>query len=289
MEAIKCELCGSNDLVKKDGVYVCQYCGTQYTIEEARNLLRTAEGGIDVSGSTVKVDNTGFVKKYLENARRAKAKEDWAEVEKYYNMVEQNDPSNIEAIFYSAYGKVMQSLVEVDIYKREAAFKPFINSISIVDDNFDFEKIDDQIELLKQMSDSIFAMTSSNYVYLTKKNGYGIKTYDDSSKTKALLETVNLSFLESLNNIAIIIDEKSTVNALIEIYELEIKHYESANQSNRAADIKLLINELDKSRYTSFPRKKRRDEKRPTRRNTKKRSGQHGSKNTSGKLRFQAF
>lgn len=259
MEAIKCELCGSNDLVKKDGVYVCQYCGTQYTIEEARNLLRTAEGGIDVSGSTVKVDNTGFVKKYLENARRAKAKakEDWAEVEKYYNMVEQNDPSNIEAIFYSAYGKVMQSLVEVDIYKREAAFKPFINSISIVDDNFDFEKIDDQIELLKQMSDSIFAMTSSNYVYLTKKNGYGIKTYDDSSKTKALLETVNLSFLESLNNIAEIIDGKSTVNALIEIYELEIKHYESANQSNRAADIKLLINELDKSRYTSFSKEEK--------------------------------
>ena len=105
-------------------------------------------------------------------------------------------------------------------------------------------------------------MTSSNYVYLTKKNGYGIKTYDDSSKTKALLETVNLSFLESLNNIAIIIDEKSTVNALIEIYELEIKHYESANQSNRAADIKLLINELDKSRYTSFSKeeKKRRKE-----------------------------
>lgn len=262
MEAIKCELCGSNNLVKKDGVYVCQYCGTQYTIEEARNLLRTAEGGIDVSGSTVKVDNTGFVKKYLENARRAKAKEDWAEVEKDYNMVEQNDPSNIEAIFYSAYGKVMQSLVEVDIYKREAAFKPFINSISIVDDNFDFENIDDQIGLLKQMSDSIFAMTSSNYVYLTKKNGYGIKTYDDSSKTKALLKTVNLSFLESLNNIAVKIDKKSALSALIEIYELEIKHYESSNQSNRAADIKLLINELDKSRYASFSKeeKKRRKE-----------------------------
>ena len=274
MEAIKCELCGSNNLVKKDGVYVCQYCGTQYTIEEARNLLRTAEGGIDVSGSTVKVDNTGFVKKYLENARRAKAKEDWAEVEKYYNMVEQNDPSNIEAIFYSAYGKVMQSLVEVDIYKREAAFKPFINSISIVDDNFDFEKIDDQIGLLKQMSDSIFALTSSNYVYLTKKNGYGIKTYDDSSKTKALLKTANLSFLESLNNIAVKIDKKSALSALIEIYELEIKHYECSNQSNRAADIKLLINELDKSRYTSFSaeEKKRRKEANQKKRQEEKRT-----------------
>ena len=137
MKAIRCELCGGNDLVKQNGVYVCQYCGTQYTIEEARNLLRTAEGGVDVSGSTVKVDNSAFVQKYLENARRAKKKEDWAEVEKYYNLVEQNDPTNIEAIFYSAYGKAMQSLVDSDIYKREAAFKPFINSISIIDDNFD--------------------------------------------------------------------------------------------------------------------------------------------------------
>ena len=36
MKAIQCELCGSNDLVKQNGVYVCQYCGTQYTIEEAK-------------------------------------------------------------------------------------------------------------------------------------------------------------------------------------------------------------------------------------------------------------
>lgn len=124
------------------------------------------------------------------------------------------------------------------------------------------------------MSDSIFAMTSSNYVYLTKKNGYGIKTYDDSSKTKALLKTVNLSFLESLNNIAVKIDKKSALSALIEIYELEIKHYESSNQSNRAADIKLLINELDKSRYASFSKeeKKRRKEANQKKRQEEKRT-----------------
>ncbi|WP_337369229.1 hypothetical protein [Senegalimassilia faecalis] len=72
--------------------------------------------------STVKVDNSSYVERYLQNARRAKAKEDWAEVERYYNMVEQNEPTNIEAIFYSAYGKAMQSLVDSDPYKREAAF-----------------------------------------------------------------------------------------------------------------------------------------------------------------------
>lgn len=44
------------------------------------------EGTVDVSGSTVKVDNTAFVEKYLANARRAKQKEDWDETEKYYNI-----------------------------------------------------------------------------------------------------------------------------------------------------------------------------------------------------------
>ena len=33
-EKLKCEMCSSNDLVKKDGFYQCQYCGTKYYIEE---------------------------------------------------------------------------------------------------------------------------------------------------------------------------------------------------------------------------------------------------------------
>ncbi len=53
----------------------------------------------------VTVDNTSFVERSLENARRAKAKEDWEECEKYYNMVEQYEPTNIEAIFTPAMEK----------------------------------------------------------------------------------------------------------------------------------------------------------------------------------------
>lgn len=248
MKAIRCELCGGNDLVKQNGVYVCQYCGTQYTIEEARNLLRTAEGGVDVSGSTVKVDNSAFVQKYLENARRAKKKEDWAEVEKYYNLVEQNDPTNIEAIFYSAYGKAMQSLVDSDIYKREAAFKPFINSISIVDDNFDFKDFDKQLKFVEQMSADIFKMASSDYVYMTKKNGYGLTTYNDSGNTKTLFRSIHLEFIDTLNNIA----SKVAGAQAMAIYELAIKHCEAINLGEMCTKLKLKINELDSSQYTTL-------------------------------------
>ncbi len=29
-------MCGSNDIVKKDGLYVCQFCGTKYSVEDAK-------------------------------------------------------------------------------------------------------------------------------------------------------------------------------------------------------------------------------------------------------------
>lgn len=121
MKQLTCEMCGGTDLMKQDGVFVCQSCGCKYSVEEAKRMM--IEGSVDVSGSTVKVDNSAFVEKYLQNARRAKMKEDWEETEKYYNMVEQNAPQNIEAVFYSSYAKARRTLTERDLEKRKAAFK----------------------------------------------------------------------------------------------------------------------------------------------------------------------
>ena len=42
MSRIQCELCGGNHLIKKDGVFECPGCGTQYTLEEARKLFAKA-------------------------------------------------------------------------------------------------------------------------------------------------------------------------------------------------------------------------------------------------------
>lgn len=54
MKKICCELCGSNDFVKDGGMFVCQSCGTKYTLEEAKKLM--IEGTVEVTG-TVTVDN----------------------------------------------------------------------------------------------------------------------------------------------------------------------------------------------------------------------------------------
>ena len=39
MKQIVCEVCGSNDLVKEDGCFICQYCGAKYSPEEAKRLI----------------------------------------------------------------------------------------------------------------------------------------------------------------------------------------------------------------------------------------------------------
>ena len=152
MKRLTCEMCGGTDLVKQDGMFVCQHCGTKYSVEEAKKMM--IEGTVDVTG-TVKVDNSAVVEKYLANARRAKEKEDWEETEKYYNLVEQNDPTNIEAIFYSAYGKARSSLVDADIYKRQAAFKVLTNCVSLIDDNFKIINESKEKEIISQINQDI--------------------------------------------------------------------------------------------------------------------------------------
>lgn len=155
MNTLTCEMCGSTDIMKQDGVFVCQVCGVKYSVEEARKMM--VEGTVEIQGTvevqgTVQVDNTVTVQKYLQNARRAKEKEDWEEVEKYYNLVEQNDPDNIEAIFYSSYGKAKRSLVPAEIYQRKEAFKVLNNSVSIIDDHYNPDKVKDNEESIRAMT-----------------------------------------------------------------------------------------------------------------------------------------
>lgn len=170
MNKLVCELCGSNDLVKQEGFFICQACGTKYTVEEARKMM--IEGTVDVSGSTVKVDNSAFVEKYLANARRAYSKEDWEEVEKYYNMVEQNAPNNMEAVFFSAFGKAMLSLTDSDYYKREQKFNVLIKSISVINDYFEVTN-EDKAAVLNAIYMAIAKMYTVTYVY-NMQNGAGV-------------------------------------------------------------------------------------------------------------------
>ncbi|MBQ8860427.1 MAG: ankyrin repeat domain-containing protein [Ruminococcus sp.] len=212
MKAMVCEMCNSNDMLKQDGMFVCQSCGTKYSVEEAKKLM--VEGTVDVQG-TVKVDNSAFVEKYLINARRAKQKEDWKETEKYYNLVEQNDPTNIEAIFYSSFARVKTALLEPETKdKRQSVFNVLVKSVSVIDDNYDVTNEEHQkllfeiLEDIKGLEDGSIVPTTHLQDYVTK-NGYleivdrsQVVENDSLDVTYNMIDKVLEAYVKSFNNIA---------------------------------------------------------------------------------------
>ncbi len=237
MKALICEMCGSKDVVKNDGYFVCEMCGTKYSVEEAKKMM--VEGSVDVSGSTVKVDNSAFVEKYLSNARRARQKEDWSETEKYYNMVEQNAPTNIEAIFYSTFARIKLALLEAETKdKRQDVFNVLVKSVSIIDDNYDNEN-EEHYKLLFEIMDDINGLKTGKIVptthlqeYVTK-NGYGVVVdrnqviKDDSlDVTYAMIDKVILAYDESIGNIfAVQCKDLTKENILEKAYDTLQKGY----------------------------------------------------------------
>lgn len=199
MKRLTCEMCGSTDLIKQDGVFVCQSCGCKYSVEEARKMMVEVEGTVEVIG-TVQIDNSASVEKYLANARRAKEKEDWEETEKYYNLVKQNDPENIEANFYSAYGKAKSTLISDDNFKREAAFQVLSNFISLIDDHYEVERAEENKAAIMSIAADLGKMINSSFVYTKTTNGYGVTT-TDVEDTYGLFRHMIMAFTDAMTNI----------------------------------------------------------------------------------------
>jgi len=104
MKQLICEMCNSNELLKVDGTFVCQSCGTKYSVEEAKKMM--IDGTVDVQG-TVKVDSSDELNNLYQVARRAKADKNYENALKYYDMILVKDPSSWEANFYTTYYQAM--------------------------------------------------------------------------------------------------------------------------------------------------------------------------------------
>ncbi len=95
MKQLACEMCGSTDLTKQDGVFVCQTCGCKYSLEDAKKMM--IEGVVDVSGSTIKVDDTSKIGNYYTMAENAYDAGNKYEAEIYCNKIIEIDPTNYKA------------------------------------------------------------------------------------------------------------------------------------------------------------------------------------------------
>ena len=97
MKKLVCEMCGSNDLLKKDGVFECQSCGTKYTVEEAKKMM--VDGIVNVEG-TVKIDNSNRIDNLIKNGKTLYKDSKFDEAYSLFSEVLNIDSNNYIAIAY---------------------------------------------------------------------------------------------------------------------------------------------------------------------------------------------
>lgn len=140
MNALVCELCGGNDIVKDNGYYICQNCGTKFTVEEARKMM--IDGTVDVQGS-VKIDRSLDVQKILKNADTTFNTKNYSEAFKLYSQVLNIDTENSHAILYRAICSGWESTIkdfrlnEVDLASKQAIHLEHVK-MGDTKDYFDF-------------------------------------------------------------------------------------------------------------------------------------------------------
>lgn len=127
MKKITCEMCGGTDLIKKDGIFECQSCGTKYSVEEAKKMM--VEGTVDVSGSSVKIDNSDKLENYYLMAENAYKSDNKKESEEYCNKIIENDPKNYKAWFLKGKSAGWQSTIaKLRFDESVSAFKNAIDN-----------------------------------------------------------------------------------------------------------------------------------------------------------------
>lgn len=141
MKRLTCEMCGSTDLIKQDGVFVCQSCGCKYSVEEARKMM--IEGTVEVTG-TVRVDDSEAKKEQIHNyfqmAQSAYDSQDYEGAVGYYDRILEIDANNFEAwrlkTKAAAEGSTIQNYKEkipsaIIAAKRAVELAPDINKYEI--------------------------------------------------------------------------------------------------------------------------------------------------------------
>lgn len=94
MKRLTCEMCGSNDLIKQEGSFVCQMCGCKYSVEEAKKMM--IEGTVEVQG-TVQVDASNQKENLLKRAEIAIEDKKFGDAENFANRTLDIDAECVEA------------------------------------------------------------------------------------------------------------------------------------------------------------------------------------------------
>lgn len=139
MKQLKCEMCGGTDLIKQDGVFVCQSCGVKYSVEEAKRMMVEISGNITID-NPIEVKGIAKSDTMLENAMNTFNQGSYAEAYRLFTDVLNMEPNNPKACFYRGLSAAYQSSVASPRY--EEAANATVTAVNNALQNYDNEKLD---------------------------------------------------------------------------------------------------------------------------------------------------
>lgn len=140
MKPIICELCGNNQLIKQDGMFVCEYCGTKYTLEEAKKLI--------VSGAVELVHGDLEKERLLKNAETFISLNEVEKAQSIYKQIANEYPSDYRGWFGLA------CIAQKEIDKNFSQIASISEDISFASLQYTIKVGNDlAVKILKQFSD----------------------------------------------------------------------------------------------------------------------------------------
>ena len=122
MKELSCEMCGSTNVIRQDGLYVCQACGTKYSPEDAKNLM--VEG-------VVKIDKSSEIENFKKLANRYYSNGEYDKAEEYYTKCIEIDPDDWESVYYKGFSAGYQSTLSN--YRINETINAAQNAINLVE------------------------------------------------------------------------------------------------------------------------------------------------------------
>ena len=214
MKALTCEMCGSTNLIKQDGVFVCQSCGTKYSIEEARKMM--VEGTVDVTG-TVKVDTSDELKNLYEIARRAKDTDNNEKAEKYYDMILVKDPNSWEANFYTTYYSAMSCKIGEISLAAEKVANSFKSTLDLIKSNLTGEEYTKAIDEIATKSKNMSNMLGNAAINQYRSIDGQIKDQFTTEYMSHVLNAANIML--TLGNELEVIDKETHKDLIQKVWK----------------------------------------------------------------------
>lgn len=146
-----CEICGSQTIKKENGVFVCQECGTEYSIEDAKKLLTEV---VEEKKSTEIAENNKSLSDFDEESKKLKLQYDLLCWHNFYNKCHE-----LEKTFYIT-DKYLEK--NVDITSRKISYDYENYYLKNVLPKFNDHYLELHPEILRSYNDEVDKMSKSN-------------------------------------------------------------------------------------------------------------------------------